>query len=177
MPRLLVLALFASTAFAATSDLSPADKIKVAAESVEGIEAVHKQAIDRQTAANDAQDFVQLNCVRDKLSQVRGLLKLAERAKTSLTEAIGAKDRELVDHELSKIEIASTRAKTLQSEMDVCVGESSHYTGATVLDFKIEGDQRKDDPTDEPLAGLLDSIQTDRPDDSDPEDFTITPSE
>lgn len=177
MARLLALALLASTAFAATSDLSPSEKIKVAAQSVEDIESVHKQAIDRQTAANDAQDFVQLNCVRDKLSQVRGLLKLAERAKTSLTEAIGAKDQELIDHEFSKIEIASARAKTLQSEMDVCVGESSHYTGSTVVDLKIEGEQRSDDPTDEPLAGLLDSIQEDRPDDSDPDDFVITPSE
>ena len=168
-------------AYKEAASLSTDEKLARAGVGVDGIRDTHQAALVRLQAASEKQDILQLNCVRDKMAAIKGLLKIAEQADVSLKEAAVKRDEELINHEYTKISIASARAENYRVEVEECVGEASQYTGQTILEVNIEGDERSDDPTDEPLADMVDFIQEDKPVD-DPDEFeieecTITPCE
>ncbi len=163
-------------AYKEAEGLSTPEKLKRANKDVDRMRETHHSALERLQSARDKQDIIQVNCVQDKLAAIKGLLKIAEQADVSLKEAAVKRDQELINHEFTKISIASVRAENFRVEVEGCVGEASQYTGQTVLEVNIEGKERSDDPADEPLDDLIDSIHEKQPDD-DPDDFVITPSE
>lgn len=84
--------------------------------------------------ARASKDIVQLNCVNEKLTQVKGLLKISEQSSLQMYEAIASNAGDLVNHEYTKVVVAHQKSQVLRAEAEQCVGESSVYGGATEVE-------------------------------------------
>lgn len=110
---------------------------------VESMLAAQREALAKVAElladAREAKDMVQLNCVQSKLDQIKGLLKLSEQASSQMYDAIAVNDIGQVDHEFTKIYVASLRVDALSRGANECVGERSVFTGDTSVTVDIDG--------------------------------------
>lgn len=88
--------------------------------------------------AREERDVVKLNCVNEKLTAVKGLLRIAEQSDVMLQEALARRDAEISGHEFEKIMIASQKCGQLATEAEGCVGELAVYAGETEVEVVIE---------------------------------------
>jgi hypothetical protein len=103
--------------------------------------------------ARAAKDIVQLNCINEKLTQIKGLLKISENASVQMYEAISRDEEDIINHEFTKITVAHQRCVTLGAEAEQCVGEIAVYTGQTEVNVEVDEDIGDDDPTEPPPVG------------------------
>lgn len=101
------------------------------------LDARHIQHL--QQIARQAKDVIKLNCVNEKLTAVKGLLKMSEQADVAMQEALARRDEETSRDEYDKITIARGKVDQLLSESEACVGELSVYTGDTIVEM-VGGD-------------------------------------
>ncbi len=97
--------------------------------------------------ARAAKDIVQLNCVNEKLTQVKGLVRLAEQSSVGLYEASANGVDDAINHEYTKIAVAHQKVKMLRGESELCVGEKSIYSGETEVLVEIDDNIPQIDPT------------------------------
>ncbi len=97
-------------------------------------------ALDRATAilaeARSQKDIVQLNCVNEKLRQIKGLLKISEKASVDMYEAIAANVDRDVNHAFTKMAVAHQKSLILRAEADQCVGAATIYAGETEVEVE-----------------------------------------
>jgi hypothetical protein len=91
--------------------------------------------------AREEKDVVKLNCVNEKLTTIKGLLKISEQADVSLQEAVARKDHEAAVHEFSKISISRQKCEQLAAESEACVGELAVYAGETQVEVELLEEQ------------------------------------
>ena len=125
---------------------------RLIAEMREGLE----KTVELQQFARKQKDVIKLNCVNDKLLQLKQLLNIAEAARTDLSEAIASADEEARYHEYGQIVITSERVGTLVGEAQNCVGEELIYLGPTDVD--VDKPDMQDDP-----AGEDDALDVEPP--------------
>ncbi len=141
-----------------------AAKIAEARGSVDEMRGQLEAVVKLEAEARESKDLVVVICVSDKLTSLKGLLRLVERAFVSLQESLARNDFELALHEETKIKFASQRGTTITVEAQYCVGQATAYTGSTVVDFSVEGDERQDDPSEqEDLVADLGTVVDERP--------------
>jgi hypothetical protein len=104
------------------------------------MEATMRRMTERQIQARTAKDIIKLNCVNDKLLQVKQLLNIADDARVQLQ--VAGDDRE---HAYTEITLASEKVATLGGEADGCVGEGEIFVGATKV--SVSAPRVIDDPT------------------------------
>ncbi len=105
------------------------------------------EVTDLTAEARARKDIVQLNCVNAKRTQLKGLLKLSQQAASSLYEGMATGAEDTVNHEYTKIAVASQRAQLLGSEAKQCVGEEAIFAGDTDVTVEIDDSIPVDDPT------------------------------
>ncbi len=124
---------------------------------VEGMLAEERKILARVSnllkEARAAKDIVQLNCINEKLTQIKGLLKISEAASVSMYDAISGNQEDTINHEFTKITVAHQRTVTLGAEAEQCVGEIAIYTGQTEVTVEIDEDVPEQDPTLPPPVG------------------------
>lgn len=101
--------------------------------------------------ARDEKDIVKLNCVNEKLTNVKGLLKISEDGDVKMQEALARRSPDEAAHEYEKIAIARAKVEQLFAESEACVGELAVYAGDTQIEMVVEG---------EPTDDLSDNIPT-----------------
>ena len=123
--------------------------MKKATEHVSRVKGALKQVLSRVEEARNEKDIVKLNCVNEKLAQIKQILNVAEGAEIALQEAV-AKGDAGADAEYSKIAIARGKADQLRAESEECIGQL-----AFVVDEKtsVEVQQPEDLPADVRLSG------------------------
>jgi hypothetical protein len=116
--------------------------MKKATDHVGKVKAAMKQVLGRVEEARNEKDIVKLNCVNEKLAQIKQILNVAEGAEIALQEAV-AKGDAGADAEYSKIAIARGKADQLRAEAEECIGQL-----AFVVDEKtsVEVQQPEDLP-------------------------------
>lgn len=127
--------------------LSTEAKIERADEAIEQMKDTLKLALTRLQQSREENDILQVNCVNDKLSAIKGLLKISEQAAVNLREAVAKGDAELINHEYTKVSIAAARVENFRVEVEACVGEASQYIGRTELSVQVDEDIRETDPS------------------------------
>ena len=113
--------------------------------------------------ARENKDVIQLNCVNDKLSGIKGFLKIAEQAKKGLEEAIKKNDQDLIYHEFTKVTIATMRVENWRLEVEGCVGELSQYTGKSELSVQTDPNIREDNPANAEFRPTFEALNSTRP--------------
>ncbi|HEY6001504.1 MAG TPA: hypothetical protein VIV57_01440 [Anaeromyxobacter sp.] len=128
--KLLVVAfaLVASSAGAADAPrrgTSDTDKLEASANSLARMKTSMKQVLGRVEEARNEKDVVKLNCVNEKLTQIKALLKVAEQADIALHEAVSNKDP-AAESEFAKIAIARSKVEGLRADSEQCIGQLAY---------------------------------------------------
>jgi hypothetical protein len=107
--------------------------------------------------ARSEKDIVKLNCVNEKLNQVRGLVKVSEAAEADLKEANARREDEQSQHAFAKVSIAGKKISQLRQDAEQCIGQLAFYNDEkTQVDVEVPSGLPSDDPT---LAALVQSIE------------------
>jgi hypothetical protein len=141
---LLALPAAAQTPTGGPETLSDPQKLKRAEDHLERMRAVLNQVIKNLEEARDEKDVVKMNCVNEKLTQVKGLLKVSELAALELKEAAARRMSDAADHEYTKVSIARQRVEQLQAEAQQCVGSIVGTGDETIVVVEEPEDIRKE---------------------------------
>ena len=88
--------------------------------------------------ARRSNDAVRLNCVNEKVTQMKGVMRVAEDAFLALQEATAINDQDRARAEVSKIRIARTKLQEALTGANTCAGAEASYTGGTQVELEID---------------------------------------
>lgn len=128
--------------------LPGSDKLATATSSIaemQDVLAAGLRLLDK--TRNDEKDVLKLNCINEKLSAIKGFLKIAEKARMSLEDAVSRGDSAEQTHQMKLVLLASTRVRSLGEELEACAGEVVQYSGPTKLNLDLDENVRTDNPT------------------------------
>lgn len=124
------------------------EMLERADKDVASMRQVLKQVLQRLEESRAEKDIVKLNCVNEKLTQIKGLLKVAEQADISLQEAVARRD-EGAEADFAKVGMAKGKVDQLRVEAEACVGQLAYVVDErTQVEVEIPGNLPKGDPTD-----------------------------
>jgi len=83
---------------------------------IDDLQAALSRIVQLQEVAKKAGDVIKLNCVNDKLLQIKELLNIAEGALTNITEAIARNDEDERYHQFSRLTIAHQKGEQVKQE-------------------------------------------------------------
>ncbi len=149
-------ALVAGGAVAQTSRLTDQERISQARANLDRMRDLLNQVLKLLEQARDEKDVVKRNCVNEKLTQVKGLVKVSEEAEIELKEAIVKREEEAADHEFTKVAIARQKIEQLRAEAEQCIGQLAYYTDKDyVIEVEVPQDLPSADPTSPPMPALI----------------------
>lgn len=132
--------------------IEPKEKLQRTSEYLVQMRAALKAVIGKLEEARASKDVVKLNCVNDKLTNVKGLLRISEQADVALQEAVAKQEDQAANHEFTKVTIARGKVEQLKSEAEQCVGMLAFETGETQVTVE-EPELPQTDPTQTPPPG------------------------
>ncbi len=106
-----------------------------------------KLVLAKLEEARSSKDVVKLNCVNEKLTNIKGLLRISEQADVSLQESVARREEQAADHEFTKVAIARQKIEQLRAEAEQCVGLLAFETGPTEVIVQEPADLPTMDPT------------------------------
>jgi hypothetical protein len=142
------------------STLSPTDMVTQARAYRERMDVILKQINGLVDQSRKAKDVIKLNCLLDKLAQLKANISVADKGLENLQDAIGRRDEGQSVHEYTRVTIVHQKAQVLGAEGQACVGEDLSYVGATKVEVEHPGVEG--DPTG-PWSGLEPDPGFDRP--------------
>jgi hypothetical protein len=107
-----------------------------------------------QDQAKREKDIIRLNCVTDKVVQVRVNISIAEQSMAALQEAVTRNDEGERTHEFTRLTIVNQKVLVLGAEAENCIGEDLSFVGATRVDVEIDPNIPQYDPTQPPAPGI-----------------------
>jgi hypothetical protein len=107
-----------------------------------------------QDQAKREKDIIRLNCVTDKVVQVRVNISIAEQSVAALQEAVTRADEGERTHEFTRLTIVNQKVQVLGAEAENCIGEDLSFVGATKVDVEIDPNIPQYDPTQPPAPGI-----------------------
>lgn len=122
----------------------PSDSHNAASIYMDKIRDTEKRVSQLLEQARNKKDVIKLNCVQDKLVQVRSHLIVAEQSMASFDSAPDQKEKA---HASSRVEILSEKVGVLRTEAENCIGEEASYVGKTETSMEVESSVPQEDPT------------------------------
>jgi len=113
------------------------------------MQQVLQRVVQLQEVARKQKDIIKLNCVNDKLVQIKGNMNVAESATTNLHEAVARGDDAQRQHEFTRVSLTHQKVQVLGTEAENCIGEDLTYVGETEVKVEIDPSVPEADPTGE----------------------------
>jgi hypothetical protein len=101
------------------------EKLEAAADNIARMKAALKTVLGRAEQARVEKDVVKLNCVNEKLTQIKTLLRVAEQADVALHESLASRAG-AGEAEFSKVAITRTKVDRLRREAEECIGQLAY---------------------------------------------------
>ncbi|HET8540347.1 MAG TPA: hypothetical protein VFL83_10795 [Anaeromyxobacter sp.] len=101
------------------------EKLEAAADNIARMKTALKTVLARAEQARNEKDVVKLNCVNEKLTQIKALLKVAEQADIALHESLASRQG-AGEAEFSKVAITRTKVDRLRREAEECIGQLAY---------------------------------------------------
>ncbi len=139
------------------STLPDPEKVKRSADAITKMRGQLKDVLKMLEDARQSKDVVKLNCVNEKLAQMKGLLRISEQSDISLQEAVAKKETESAEHEYTKVSIAQVKVNELRASAEECIGQLGFRTDENqTVDVEEPSDLPKGDPTQvAPVPGVI----------------------
>lgn len=129
-----------------SANLTPQEMVAQSKELMSQMRDVQRRVEGLQEVAKKQKDIIKLNCVNDKLLQVRGHVAVGDNAIKGLDEAVAKGDDGQRQHEFSRLSILHQKVGVLGTEAENCIGEDLSYVGSTKVDVDVTGvDPNKDE--------------------------------
>ena len=130
------------------SKVPDAEKADKSHEALVRMRGAFKDVLGKLSEARLSKDVVKLNCVNEKVTQIKGLLRISEQADVALQEAIAKKETTNSEHQYTKVVIARTKVDQMRLEAEQCMG-SLAFRADENLSVEVEEprDLPKGDPT------------------------------
>lgn len=127
--------------------MADSEKLAKSAEFLSHMRSGLKLVLAKLEEARSSRDVVKLNCVNEKLTNIKGLLRISEQADVSLQESVARREEQAADHEFTKVAIARQKIEQLKAEAEQCVGLLAFETGPTEVIVQEPADLPALDPT------------------------------
>lgn len=147
-------------------NLSDTDRLAKAKEDLASMRGILSKVIKHLSAAREEKDTVKLNCVNEKLTKIKGLLRISEQADVAMQEAIARKDNSSIAGEFAKISISKQKCSQLAADSEACIGELAVYAGDDELELYVENESPYSQ--DQLTADLADTPVAERPTEASP---------
>ncbi len=85
-------------------------------------------------------DAVRVNCLNEKITAMKGVLKIADNGYIALQEHLANSDEASARYQFQKIRIANRKMRKLNEEAENCVGAEASWTGGTDVKVAIDDD-------------------------------------
>lgn len=118
---------------APVEQIAPGEMIARSAKSLERMRRALKIVLVKLEEARDTKDVIKLNCVNDRLTDVKSMLRISEQADVNLQEAIARQDLSKAIHALGTVEANGRKIEQLATESDQCIGLLAFDTAGTTL--------------------------------------------
>jgi hypothetical protein len=115
-------------------------KLSEASQVLARLEGILKDALKSLEEARSEKDVLKLNCVNEKLTQIKGLLRVVQQSDVALQEAVAKGDEESAQHEYAKVTIARQRAEQLRTDAVQCIGQLAYIDERTVVTVEVPED-------------------------------------
>jgi len=119
--------------------LSPQEMITQAVDYRDRMDKMSKQVQGLVEQARKEKDVIRLNCVTDKLAQLKANISIVDRSMQDLRDAINRHDDGESGHQYNKIAIVHSKVQVLGAEAQACVGQDLAFVGATQVDVDDSG--------------------------------------
>jgi hypothetical protein len=130
------------------SEVPDPEKLRRSAEALSRMRNVLKEVLGKLQEARNTKDVVKLNCVNEKLTQIKGLLRISEQSDVSLQEAVVKKESSSGEHEFTKVMIARQKVDQLRAEAEECIGQLAFQTDENLtVEVEVPDDLPNLDPT------------------------------
>ena len=110
------------------SDVPDPQKLERSTQALGVMREMLRQVLGKVEEARRTKDVVKLNCANEKLTQIKGLLRISENADVSLQEALSRRETSTSEHEYTKVMIAQQKVGQLRSEAEECIGQLAFRT-------------------------------------------------
>lgn len=145
----------ATEAVDSAANVPDAEKVRRSAEALVRMRDVLKDVLGKLEEARNTKDVVKLNCVNEKLTQIKGLLRISEQADVAMQEAIAKGEKQAANHEYTKVMIARQKVDQLRAEAEECIGQLAFRTDENMVVEVEEPEGLPSDPTNpDPLPPL-----------------------
>jgi hypothetical protein len=134
--------------------LTPEEMVNQAKDYGRNLNEVLKRVQTLQEQAKREKDIIRLNCVTDKVVQVRVNISIAEQSMAALQEAVTRADEGERTHEFTRLTIVNQKVQVLGAEAENCIGEDLSFVGATRIDVEVDPNIPQYDPTLPPAPGI-----------------------
>jgi hypothetical protein len=104
-----------------------------------------------QLQARKEKDVIKLNCINDKLLQIKALRNIIEGAKSDFDIAVSGANSDEQHYQFSRVTLSADNIRALREEANACAGEIPDL-GETKSTW--EGPDLPDDPTDPFETGI-----------------------
>ena len=138
---------------------SPQEYLVLSKEDVARMQDTLRTSVALQEGAKQQKAVIKLNCINDKVLQIRGHISVADQAVSSIVEATAKADLASAQHEYLRVRILQGKVLVLGTESQGCIGEDLSYVGATTVLVEID----KAIPTSDPTQWGFPVIPLDRP--------------
>ena len=105
------------------SKVADPDKLRNSSDGLVRMRSALKDVLGKLEEARSTKDVVKLTCVNEKLTQIKGLLRISETADVSLQEAVARSETGNAEHEYAKVTIAAAKVQQLRAEAEQCMGQ------------------------------------------------------
>jgi hypothetical protein len=130
------------------SDVPDPEKLRRSVDALLRMKNVLKEVLGKLEEARNTKDVVKLNCVNEKLTQIKGLLRISEQSDVSLQEAVAKKETSSGEHEFTKVMIARQKVDQLRAEAEECIGQLAFRTDENLtVEVEVPDDLPNLDPT------------------------------
>ncbi len=127
--------------------LSPQDAIARSKQMTAQMATTENRVAALLKRAETKKDMVMVNCVSDKLVQLRGYIAVGNSAAGAVEAAVARGDEQGRLHNYDRETIVYQKVLVIGTEAEGCVGEDVNYVGATRVDVEIDPTIPQEDPT------------------------------
>jgi hypothetical protein len=129
------------------SEVPDPEKLRRSVDALARMRNILKEVLSKLEEARNTKDVVKLNCVNEKLTQIKGLLRISEQSDVALQEAVAKKESSQAEHEFTKVMIARQKVDQLRAEAEECIGQLAFRTDENL---SIEVEEPRDLPGGDP---------------------------
>lgn len=146
----------ATAALEKASDVPDPAKLVRSTQALGGMREVLRSVLGKVEEARRTKDVVKLNCANEKLTQIKGLLRISEQADVSLQEAVSRQESSSSEHEFTKVMIARQKVGQLRSEAEECIGQLAFRTDENLfVEVEEPNNLPGGDPTRPPTPDIV----------------------